>query len=107
MLGDATRSKRVGSAASLASTWKSAFDAVPQKELLVVHGTVFVPPWWIVVQPAGKVPGATPLKSSENTVAATGVPVSSLNRSVVLPPPLVVTARERSIRAPGTKAPAS
>src|SRR5450432_54810 len=111
MLGESARSNRVGSPVpptpSLASTWNSAFVAVPQKELLVVHGTVFAPPPWSVDHPAGNAPGAVLLKSSANIVAAIGVPVSTLKGNVVLPPPVVVTASERSMRVPATKPPES
>src|SRR3954451_25093377 len=59
------RSKRVGFAASFAFAWKATFP-VPEafahpviasvERARVVHGTVVVPPCWIVPHPAGKEP---------------------------------------------------
>src|SRR5438105_493387 len=88
MFGDAARSKRTGLpplGPSFALMWNNPFDDVPQNVPLVVHGTVFAPPAWMVVQPAGSVPGATPLKFSEKTVVATGVPVCCVKRAIVEP----------------------
>src|ERR1700720_3832110 len=103
MLGDATRSKRVGlpPSPSFALTWNSAFEVVPQNVLLVVHGTVLLPPAWIVVHPAGSDPGATPLKFWAKIVVETGVPVFCVKGPVV-EPWSVVTFSKNSIFVPGT-----
>src|SRR5947208_8265263 len=81
------RSKRVlvnapGPGPSAAFWWNAAFDVVPQNVLLVVHSTVLVPPAWDLAQPAGTVPGATPLKFSLSSVVTCGVPVNTDSRSV-------------------------
>src|SRR5262245_53107948 len=102
ILGEATRSNRTGVVVpSFALTWNNAFDAVPQNVLLVVHGTVGVPPTWIVAHPAGRNPGLTPLKFSEKIVVGTGVPVFCVNSKVV-EPCAVETFSENSILVPGT-----
>ena len=53
------------------------FEAVPQKVLLVVHGTVLLPPAWNRDPSAGSDPGATPLKFWAKIVVETGVPASA------------------------------
>src|SRR5690242_19916515 len=87
ILGDATRSKRVRllPVVSFALMWNNPFEAVPQNVLLVVQGTVGVPPTWIVPQPAGSDPVGVLSKFSEKIVVATGVPVFCVNNRLVLP----------------------
>src|SRR5258708_38156746 len=100
IFGEATRSNRTGvpvpPVPSFALTWKSAFDAVPQNVLFVVHGTVGVPPTCIVVHPAGSNPGPTPSKFSVKIVVETGVPVFCV-KGKVTEPCAVDTFSENSI----------
>src|SRR5262245_55507765 len=107
MLGDATRSKRVGlpvpPTPSFALAWNNPFDDVPQNVLLVVQGTVFAPPAWMVAQPAGSVPAATPLKFSEKTMVGTGVPVNCVKRTTFEPAAVEIVSAN-SIGVPGVNA---
>src|SRR3954466_8653675 len=100
MFGLNTRSKRIDdvghavAAGDSHSLWKRAFE--PVNVLLVVHGTVGVPPTCEAVQPAGSVPGETLSKFWEKMVVATGVPVSRVV-SRVEEPALVVSCNASSI----------
>src|ERR1051326_1722026 len=53
--------------------------------LLVVHGTVLLPPTCWVNHPMGRLPGAADSKSSWKIVVARGVPVAWVNRRTVDP----------------------
>src|SRR5882762_7032390 len=67
--GPIRRSQRAGSLLgnpSFAFVWNAALEVLPQKELLVVHGTGFTPRPCTDVQPAGITPGATSSKVSDN-----------------------------------------
>src|SRR5262249_25663952 len=99
------RSKRVAlpPSPSSASWWNRALEPLPRKVLFVVHGTTLLPPACTEDQPAGSVPGATPLKSSLYMVVAEGVPVvRSKFRSLVAPLDLV-KCNVRLMRVPGAK----
>src|SRR4051794_37048758 len=96
MFGLNTRSKRMDGF----SLWNRAFE--PMNVLLVVHGTVGIPPTCTAVQPAGSVPGATPSKFWEKIVVGIGVPVSSVV-SRVAAPWLLASCTASSIGVPGAK----
>src|ERR1700730_7552369 len=102
------RSNRVlvfgpGPGPSAAFWWNAALEVAPQNLELVVHFTVLAPPAWDVVQPAGRLPGATLLKSSAKIVAAEGVPVNSVRSRVAEPRSSPFTLSASSIGVPGTK----
>src|SRR5215471_16563935 len=104
MFGDVTRSKRtllVPPGPSLALAWNNPFEDVEQNVVFVVQGTVFAPPAWMVPQPAGSAPAATPLKFSEKIVVGIGVPVFCVNRTV-LTSDADVTVSANSIGVPAT-----
>src|SRR5436309_7567157 len=90
-----------GPGPSAAFWWNAAFEPVLQKVLLVVHGTVLVPPACDPVHPAGTVPGTTPSKFSLRRVVVLGVPVNRVWSSVVCPCSPQPTVKTSSMGVPG------
>src|ERR1043166_8675025 len=103
MFGEATRSNRVllELDVSFALARNRPFDDVPQNVLFVVHGTVGVPPTWIVPQPGGSEPGATASKFWKKIVVWIGVPVSCVKRTTLEPCDVEIVSAN-SIGVPGT-----
>src|SRR2546422_822097 len=87
-------------APSLASMWKAPL--LPGlKVLLVVQGTVLLPPACLINHPSGSVPGATVSKFSWNIVVGLGVPVGRL-ASRTVDPWFVVIVKTSSKGVPRT-----